>query len=107
MKLLNATGLLTLLCSLVSANVEKVIFVAPAAEPLPADASIDNLLLTSLSESDSSVRTYLDASFPTDSAPKGNETWMLLQDLVPGRRYEVRICWLATVNYFSLSSVCY
>jgi hypothetical protein len=83
---------------LVTANVEKVIFVAPPAEPFPTDASIDNLLLASLSEADTTLRTYLNATFPTESSPKATETWMLLEGLVPGRRYEVRICWLATVR---------
>ena len=92
---------ITLLCSLISANVEKVIFVAPPAEPFPADASIDNLLLATLTECEPSIRTHLNASFPAEDAPKGNETWMLLEGLTPGRRYEVRICWLATVGFTS------
>ncbi|KAL2412443.1 hypothetical protein ABEF92_008890 [Exophiala dermatitidis] len=83
-------------CVLVYANVEKIIFLAPSAEPPPADASIDNLLLAPLSEQFSSVRTQVNASFPTPDSPKGTENWFLLEGLVPGRRYEVRICWLAT-----------
>lgn len=98
--MLNSLWILPLLLVLVSANVEKVIFVAPEAQSLPQDASIDNLLLSSLSETTPSIRTYLNASFPTEDAPKGTETWMLLEELVPGRRYEVRICWLATVRIF-------
>jgi len=81
----------------VSANVEKVIFSAPDAQPKPQDASIDNLLLTPLSESYPSVRTYINASFPTNTSVKGTESWFLLDGLIPRRRYEVRICWLATV----------
>jgi hypothetical protein len=84
---------------LVTANVEKVIFVAPPAEPFPTDASIDNLLLASLSEADTTLRTYVNATFPTENSLRGTETWLLLEDLVPGRRYEVRICWLATVRF--------
>ncbi|RVX73608.1 hypothetical protein B0A52_02497 [Exophiala mesophila] len=80
----------------VVANTEKVVFVAPTAEPLPSDASIDNLLLTSFSEPFPSARTYINASFPTKDSEKGTETWFLLEQLQPGRRYEVRICWLAT-----------
>lgn len=80
------------------ANVEKVIFLAPPAEPLPTDASIDNLMLTPLSEQFPSVRTHVNASFPSKESPKGAETWFLLEGLVPNRRYEVRICWLATVS---------
>ncbi|EXJ60400.1 hypothetical protein A1O7_04552 [Cladophialophora yegresii CBS 114405] len=78
------------------ANVEKTIFVAPAAEPPPQDASIDSLLLTRLSEQHPLARTFLNASFPTADSPKGVETWFLLEGLRPQRRYEVRICWLAT-----------
>ncbi|EXJ93938.1 hypothetical protein A1O1_02331 [Capronia coronata CBS 617.96] len=78
------------------ANVEKVIFVAPAAEPLPTDASIDNLLLTPLSEQFPIARTHINASFPDKESPKGTETWLLLEGLHPKRRYEVRICWMAT-----------
>jgi hypothetical protein len=81
----------------VFANVEKTIFVAPAAEPPPKDASIDSLLLTRLSEQHPFVRTFLNASFPTTDSHKGVETWFLLEGIHPQRRYEVRICWLATV----------
>jgi len=79
------------------ANVEKTILVAPELTLLPQDASIDNLYLTSLNPDHLSIRTQVNASFPTESFPKGTETWLLLEDLAPGRRYEVRICWLATV----------
>lgn len=82
----------------VLANVEKTIFVAPSAEPLPGDASIDNLLLTRISEQYSSARTSINASFPTNEHPKGTVTWILLEGLRPQTRYEVRICWLATVR---------
>ncbi|KIW80382.1 hypothetical protein Z517_06997 [Fonsecaea pedrosoi CBS 271.37] len=78
------------------ANVEKVIFLAPAADNLPQDASIDNLFLTRLSEQYPSVRTHINASFPSTDFPKGIESWFLLEGLRPGRRYEIRICWLAT-----------
>lgn len=98
MMLLATICFILLLCSDVFANVEKVIFVAPAAESFPTDASIDNLLLATLTEGEPSIRTHLNASFPTENAPKGNETWMLLEGLTPERRYEVRICWLATVG---------
>lgn len=83
----------------VSANTEKTIFMAPDAEPPPTDASISNLLLTSLSERYPSVRTHLNASFPTTESPKGTESWFLLEGLRPQTRYEVRICWLATVRF--------
>lgn len=93
--LLRLLPLLVLICT-TFANVEKVIFVAPEAQALPSDASIDNLLLQSLTSRRPAIRTFLNASFPTDEAKKGSETWLLLEDLDPGQRYEVRVCWLAT-----------
>lgn len=84
-----------LLSCLVSANVEKTIFIAPLRQPVP-DASIDNLLLVSLNPQHTTARTWLSATFPTNETPKGTDTWMLLDGLSPGTRYELRVCWLAT-----------
>ncbi|RMZ90841.1 hypothetical protein DV736_g1920, partial [Chaetothyriales sp. CBS 134916] len=89
-------SIISLLCKLAHANVEKIVFSAPEAKALPSDASIDNLLLPTLCSQNSSVRTFLNASFPTDDFPKGTQTWMLLEHLIPGRRYEVRVNWIAT-----------
>ena len=87
---------LFLLESLVSGNAEKTIFVTPEAQDFPSDASLDNLLLKRLTLAHPSLRTHLNASFPTNTQPRGTETWMLLEDLTPGQRHEVRVCWLAT-----------
>jgi len=78
----------------VVANVEKVIFTSPHAQPL--DPSINNLLLTPVSEREPGVRTYINASFPTEELPRGTVSWVLLEGLRPRSRYEVRICWPAT-----------
>lgn len=105
--------LLTLVLSLtlfVQANVEKTIFVAPESLTLPQDASIDNLLLTPLTPDNLIHRTHFNASFPTDEKPRGEDTWVLLEGLTPGQRYELRVCWLATqptsfwINTHSLTS---
>ncbi len=80
----------------VCANVEKIVFTSPSAEPLPRDASFDNLLLLSVSEKFPTVRTHLGASFPNTTSPKGTAHWFFLEGLRPHNRYEVRICWLAT-----------
>jgi len=82
---------------LVAANVEKTIFIAPEALTMPQDAAIDNLLLQSLNPNNLNMRTYLNASFPTSDQPKGQVTWALLEGLTPRSRYELRVCWLATV----------
>ncbi|KAL1968732.1 hypothetical protein VTN77DRAFT_1558 [Rasamsonia byssochlamydoides] len=90
--------ILTLLFAhLTTANVEKTIFIAPHPSPIPAEnPGLDDLGLERLSPSGFVVRTYLNASFPTEDAPRGSESWFYLEDLNPGQRYEVRICWLAT-----------
>lgn len=80
------------------ANVEKTIFLAPSPSPLPSDTGLDDLGLERLSPLIPVIRTYLNASFPTDDAPLGTESWYFLDNLTPGQRYEVRICYLATVR---------
>ena len=77
------------------ANVEKTIFIAPLRQLVP-DASIDNLLLIPLNPQHTTARTWLNATFPTPETPRGTDSWMLLEGLVPDSRYELRICWLAT-----------
>jgi hypothetical protein len=89
-----------------AANVEKTIFVAPLPWTVPAeDAAIDDLGLDRLSPADFMLRTNLNASFPTEEEPYGTESWFYLEDLTPGQRYEVRICWMATVILPSLQSI--
>lgn len=88
--------LVTTLIQIVVANVEKTIFVAPDHLTVPKDSSIDKLLLTSLNPDRLKFRTHLNASFPTDEKPHGEDTWALLEGLTPGQRYELRVCWLAT-----------
>lgn len=81
-------------------NVEKTIFVAPPPSTVPAEnIAIDDLGLDRLSPTEYTLRTHLNASFPTTDEPHGSESWFYLEDLNPGQRYEVRICWLATVSF--------
>jgi hypothetical protein len=90
--------LLAALISFSLGNVEKTTFLAPPAISIPtAHPNLDDLSLIPLSLSHLSARTQLNASFPTEDSLKGNEHWLLLDGLSPGARYEVRICWLATV----------
>lgn len=98
--------LLTVVFSpLVLANVEKTIFVAPPP-PVHVYPSLDDLGLDALAPENPLLRTGLNASFPESTAGEvqvtgeespGEQSWFLLQDLSPGTRYEVRVCWLATV----------
>lgn len=81
------------------ANAEKAIFLGPAPVNLPQQSpSLADLHLDVLTPDDSLLRTHLAAVFPTDEQPRGAETWLLLDSLTEGQRYEVRVCWLATVR---------
>lgn len=93
----------SLSCSLPPAlgNVEKTIFLAPPSISIPSGhPNLNDLHLDVLSTplSRLSLRRQVPASFPTLTDPRGNETWLLLEGLEEGRRYEVRICWVATVR---------
>lgn len=103
---------LALFGQLALANVEKTIFVAPPPPPVhvhPATVTLDDDLgLDTLAPDSPILRTGLNTSFPVHSSNShagenqdGTTSWFLLQDLAPGVRYEVRVCWLATV-YISL-----
>ncbi|KAF2826120.1 hypothetical protein CC86DRAFT_406417 [Ophiobolus disseminans] len=81
----------------VNANVEKTIFLGPRPIALPdVRPSLDDLRLHVLTPSQTILPTQLPVQFPSKAAPRGLESWYLLQHLEPGRRYEVRICWPAT-----------
>ena len=91
--------LLPLFTAVVQANVEKTIFIAPPETTIPSEQpDLDDLGLERLSPQNPIVRTQLNASFPTTDAPDGVESWFFLENLKPGQRYEVRVCWLATVR---------
>jgi hypothetical protein len=80
------------------ANTEKVIFLGPSTLQIPVEPpTLENLQLDTLSPAAWSVRTHVEAEFPTDIAKYGQSKWLLLHSLEEGRRYEVRICWAATV----------
>jgi hypothetical protein len=84
----------------VNANVEKTIFLGPGAVTLPEiRPSLDDLHLQSLSSLDFVLPTQLAVQFPSIAEPHGLASWYLLSDLEEGRRYEVRICWPATVSW--------
>ncbi|KAM5355585.1 hypothetical protein ACJ41O_002231 [Fusarium nematophilum] len=81
-----------------AANVEKVIFTAPDPVPIPLQKpSLADLNLPVLTSDASSIRTNLSRVFP--SKPKdydsGASTWLLLDSLNAGQRYEFRVCWAA------------
>jgi len=92
---------LTLGISLTSANVEKTIFLGPEPVNIPnQQPSLSTLNIDTLTPDDNnwSLRTQIEASFPTADSQRGSSSWFILDNLTEGQRYEVRICWLATVS---------
>lgn len=81
------------------ANTEKIIFIAPSAITLPdAEPQLHALNLDTITYTHSNVRTSLAVAFRSEEAPRGLDSWYLLQGLNEGQRYEVRICWAAIVR---------
>lgn len=100
-----ARPLLALLTALVAllpaalANVEKTVFVAPSAIAVPnVRPGLQDLRLASLSPSAHVLRSHIAVAFASDDDPRGLDSWYLLTELAPGQRYEVRVCWAATVR---------
>lgn len=79
------------------ANVEKVIFLTPAA----TTNSLINLAVFDvaiLSPSERVINRRLPVAFANSTDPLGTTTWLQLEALTGQQRYEVRVCWAATVS---------
>ncbi|KPM35241.1 hypothetical protein AK830_g11341 [Neonectria ditissima] len=91
----------------VAANTEKAVFTAPDTVNIPLmKPSLDDLNLHTLTPDTWSIRANLTRIFPVEpgNAATGAATWLLLDRLVPGQRYEFRVCWAAIQpTSFSLS----
>ncbi|KAH6717737.1 hypothetical protein DL95DRAFT_459426 [Leptodontidium sp. 2 PMI_412] len=91
------SSLLLLQACHVFANTEKVIFLGPSNLQVPAaHPTLDDLHLESISPKHWSLRTHVEAEFPSNASEYGQTSWYLLERLQEGQRYEVRICWAAT-----------
>jgi len=85
--------------SIAFANTEKVIFLGPETLQISIEhPTLEDLKLDALSPQDWSLRTHVKAEFPTNASKNGLSTWMILYKLRESQRYEVRICWAATVS---------
>ena len=87
----------------VLANVEKIVFIPQRSEAAEFPTGIPPPLFR-LSPSTPRLRATLNTSFPDATgaaapAAQGSATWVALDALTVGQRYEVRICWAATVRY--------
>ncbi|KAF2097416.1 hypothetical protein NA57DRAFT_77673 [Rhizodiscina lignyota] len=94
------------------ANVEKTIFKAPPSITIPqTQPNFEHLCLHTLTPSRPTLNTDLAARFPSEQAPRGIESWHLLDDLSEGQRHELRICWAAIqptefwLNVYTLNEV--
>ncbi|KAI0882605.1 uncharacterized protein GGS22DRAFT_46866 [Annulohypoxylon maeteangense] len=86
-----------LLIASVFANTEKAIFTGPPAANIPsAHPTLEDLHVDILTPINWSIRTHLESQFPNISSPNGKATWLILDELTEGQRYEVRVCWAAT-----------
>jgi hypothetical protein len=92
------SAFLVALCLLnfAAANVEKEIFLGPAPSTLTLSdvgSHLPQLVPSEHCSNCRAIRTRLSTSF----AGRGAEHWVKVDGLEEGRRYEVRICWAATV----------
>lgn len=87
------------LSAVAHANTEKTIFVAPERIHLgDVRPNLVDLQLDTLTTAKRELQTALPVAFATNIS-RGIQSWYLLDNLDPGQRYEVRICWPATVRY--------
>lgn len=92
-----------LIASLVApalANVDKTIFLGPKSVIIPpTHPNLEDLRVDTLTPGNGTLRTHVEAQFPSETAKFGKATWLVLDGLTEGQRYEVKICWLGTVGY--------
>ncbi|AEO71497.1 uncharacterized protein THITE_2123929 [Thermothielavioides terrestris NRRL 8126] len=98
-----AAVFLLVLAGPVCANTEKTIFLGPKpvnvglSHPTLSNLRLDTL--TTLTPDNGTIRTQLSAQFPSAEQPSGAATWLILDRLTPNQRYEVRVCWPASVSF--------
>ncbi|BFZ53185.1 hypothetical protein PYCC9005_000208 [Savitreella phatthalungensis] len=106
----------TWLFGICSANTEKTIFTAPPASFTAAGEdnhkgrngyNISNLTRISGASHGSGFATFRDAIvFPLPIDGASHTRWYLLDELSSGRKYEVRVCWPASMpTIFTLTTV--
>ncbi|OTB16257.1 hypothetical protein K445DRAFT_383426 [Daldinia sp. EC12] len=85
------------LIATVYANTEKTIFLGPPKASIPfSHPTLGDLHVDTLTPTNGAIRTHVEAQFPTMSSMHGKPTWLVLDNLTEGQRYEVRVCWAAT-----------
>ncbi|RDL38438.1 Uncharacterized protein BP5553_02778 [Venustampulla echinocandica] len=92
----------------VFANTEKAIFLGPSSIHVPVEhPTLEALRLQELSPQPqhSSLRTHIQAEFPTNTSKHGHPSWFLLHQLKRGQRYEVRQPTAFRLNTYELPKV--
>ncbi|KAK9783945.1 hypothetical protein SCAR479_00504 [Seiridium cardinale] len=94
------------------ANTEKAIFLGPKPVNIPpTHPNLEDLRIDSLRPGHWAIRTHVEAQFPSATAKFGKATWLVLDELTDGQRYELRVCWAATqptafrINTYELETV--
>ncbi|KAI0124836.1 hypothetical protein BJ170DRAFT_478038 [Xylariales sp. AK1849] len=94
------------------ANTEKAIFLGPTSVNIPpTHPNLEDLHIDTLTPDNWAIRTHLEAQFPNNNSKFGKGTWLLLDELTEGQRYELRVCWAATqpstfhINTYELETV--
>lgn len=80
------------------ANTEKVIFSAPPRDTLSELFDIKEEAFAILTPGRPVLRTSLPVAFPTSDRPGGLDSWYRIEGLEEDKRYEIRVCWAATVR---------
>lgn len=85
----------------IHANTEKIIFRAPNPITIPDfSPNLEDLKIDFVSPTRNIIRAQIVRAFPNQPEPKGLQSWYLLDSLEPSQRYELRVCWAATVSSF-------
>lgn len=100
MKLYNYFLVPVALClQFASANVEKIIFKGPAPLSIHSEGpSLQNLQLLTINPTNATLRTPIQPMWASEELPAGTTSWFIMHNLTEGQRYELRLCWAATVG---------
>ena len=96
--------ILSLLTHSIEANVEKVVFLGPEQTSEHSHLPHHTLLthIEWLNPTNTTIRRKIHATFEDNSytsvQQEQQEAWVLLNGLEARQRYEVRVCWPATVS---------
>ena len=96
---INFLVLLAFCFHLALGNVEKIIFKGPSPLAIPSEGpSLENLQLLTINPANATLRTPIQPMWRDEEFPAGTTSWFIMHNLTEGQRYELRLCWAATVS---------